>query len=182
MRTALLPVPELLRRWLGPDPQAGAILYGGAVLLLSLLLLWLRFGYGPRRRYTYRRVLRSLQHKQWQPALEAARRLCGLGRLSPLWEGRAGDAEGQAHRLAGDAALQEKRYEDSLEHYLTAARLLRLERDDARERVVGHMLAEVRRLFAAGNGTEAVHALIGRVLQMAESCPEASFWRGLCFV
>src|SRR5205814_8970108 len=46
------------------------------------------------------------------------------------------------------------------------------------------MLAELRRLFApsAGPDTAAVQALIGRVLNLELSCPEASFWQALCHV
>jgi tetratricopeptide (TPR) repeat protein len=116
--------------------------------------------------------------------LAIARRHQNQGPLPPLWEGRFRNLEGECHRLAGAAVLGEKRFEESLEHYRTAARLLNLRENEAHVPVVEGMLDEVRRLFALNTAadTETAHALIARVFLIQSPCPEASFWQGLCQV
>src|SRR5262249_43952419 len=104
--------------------------------------------------------------------------------LSPRWQARLGEAEGQCFRAAGDAALAEKAFEPALDHYLKAAQALHLEPAKVVHYVVENMLAEARRLFAvnpSGPADEA-HQLLTRVLLLQQVCPEASFWQGLCFV
>jgi tetratricopeptide (TPR) repeat protein len=181
-----LTAPDSLRRWLGSSPLPGLLLYAGLALLLLLLLfvLWLRFGRGPRRRRLHKRVRQLIHQREWQEALTGVQTLRRLGRLSTAWQGRARNAEGEAHRVAGDLALEERRYEESREHYITSARLLGLDGAEAHDQVLAAMLEEVRRLFATtvGPDTEPVHKLLGRLLALDASCAEALFWQGLCHV
>ncbi|HEV3255680.1 MAG TPA: tetratricopeptide repeat protein, partial [Gemmataceae bacterium] len=177
---------EFLNNRLAGGAENAWLLCAGAVLFLLGLAVavWLRFGRGPRRRRAYRRALRLIHQQSWAEALGAVREIQSLGALSPLWQGRAQNAEGQCHAVAGDMALAEKRYEQSLDHHVTAARRFNLNEAPCRERVLEQMLAEIRRLFASSPGpdTGAVHQLVGRALQLQSSCPEASFWQGLCHV
>jgi tetratricopeptide (TPR) repeat protein len=156
-----------------------------AVVLLTglALFLWLAFGRGPRRRRAYSRARRLLTQGEWSQALASAESLCKQPGLSDLWQGRLRNLTGESHHLAADVLLKEKRYEESLQHYLTAAPLLAVDEAELRPRVIDAMLAEARRLFAAGTGreaTEAVLPVLDRTLALQSSCPEASFWKGLC--
>jgi tetratricopeptide (TPR) repeat protein len=162
----------------------GLLIVGAALIAVPLgLLLWLAFGRLPRRQRAYRRAQRLLHQGDWEGALAAGREILGLGRLSPLWEGRLGNLQGEGHHVAGDAALKEKRYEDALRHYVTAAQLLKLTEGEFRAKVVEGMVAEVHRLFAAGpSHNEAAQHLLARTLSLQPSCAAASFWQGLCHV
>src|SRR5262249_815226 len=146
-----------------------------------LFFCWLLFGRGPRRARAFRRAQRLLRQGAWQEALTVVQKLQARGRLSSLWQGKLRDAEGEGQRTARDAALQEKRYEDGLQHYQKAAGLLALNADELRERVLETMLAEVRRLFAAGAEQDltSLQDLAARVLLIQAPCAEASFWQGL---
>jgi Flp pilus assembly protein TadD len=179
-------IPEFLQPWLGSNPRTAILLYAGLALIFVALVLglWLRFGRGPRRRRTYRRVRQLLQQGAWQEALAEVQVLRGLGRLSLSWEGRARNAEGECHRVAGEKALEERRYEESREHFLNSARLLSLDEAEAHDRVIQAMLEEARRLFATtvGPDTEAAHKLLGRILALDATCAEALFWQALCHV
>jgi tetratricopeptide (TPR) repeat protein len=170
-----------------PAPSAAVV----PLLLVALLLglaailvgLWLLFGRGPRRSRAYHRAQRLLHHGAWEQALAIVKEL-QQGRLSVLWQGRLRSAEGECHHAAGDAALKEKRYEDSLGHYRTAAGLLDLDPAALRDRVLDGLLGEARRLFATGAEKDlaAAQALLARGLLLQTPCPEASFWLGLCHV
>ncbi len=166
-------VPEFLQPWLVPG--AAAVL----LLALAAVAVWLLLGRGPRRARAFRRAQRFLQKGAWGDALDVVRTLQSWGRHSATWEGRLRNAEGEAHHVGGDQALQQQRYEQSLEHYQTAAMLLNLDAAALRERVVETMLAEARRLFAAGGDNQAVPDLLARILLLHSPCPEASFWLGL---
>jgi tetratricopeptide (TPR) repeat protein len=152
-----------------------------AGLLAILFVLWFLFGRAPRRRRAFRRARRLLQQGAWRDALVAVRELQALGPLSPQWEGRARNAQGECHRAAGVAALGEKDYEKALEHHLAAARLLGLNEAEVRSQVVGSMLQEVYRHFATA-GVEEAQRLLTRLLLLQSPCPEALFWMGLCHI
>jgi tetratricopeptide (TPR) repeat protein len=170
-----------------PAPPKTVVLLLVATLALGLLAilvgLWLMFGRGPRRSRAYHRAQRLLHEGAWEEALGLVRQL-QQGRLSLQWQGRLRSAEGECHHAAGDAALKEMRYEDSLGHYQTAAGLLDLDADALRERVVEGLLGEVRRLFATGSEKDlsAAQGLLARCLLLQTPCPEASFWLGLSHV
>ncbi len=155
------------------------------LLLLVLAVLWQVLGRGPRRRRAFARAQRLLAQGHWQDALTVLEAIQAEPRLSAVWQTRVRNAAGEAHVLGGEQFLKEKRYEESLQHFLTAAPLLNVDEGEQRARVVDAMLAEVRRLFAARTGaaeTEATQALLGRVLAIQSPCPEASFWLGLCLL
>ena len=120
----------------------------------------------------------------WKAALAAVEQVRALGPLSVAWEGRVQNAEGECYRKAGDAELEAKQFEPGLEHLLRSARLLKLPEHEPRDRVVGVMLIEARRLFAASAGaqTAEVRALLDRILKILPGQPEAMFWQALCFV
>jgi tetratricopeptide (TPR) repeat protein len=155
------------------------------LLLIVLAVLWQVLGRGPRRRRAFARAQRLLAQGAWAEALAVLEALRAEPRLSAVWQARVRNAAGEAHVLGGEQLLKEKRYEESLQHFLTAAPLLAVDEGEQRARVIDAMLAEVRRLFAAGTGaaeTEAVQALLGRVFALQSPCPEASFWLGLCLI
>jgi Flp pilus assembly protein TadD len=147
-------------------------------------VLWLTSARPPRRRRAYKRFQRFLHEGNWSGALEAVKELQELGPLSQFWDGRARNAEGECLRRAGDATLGDKKYEEALQHYVASAKLLGTSETDARERVIGTMLAEVRRLFAitTGSDTAPIRQLIDRIFKIQSPCPEAWFWQGLCYV
>jgi Flp pilus assembly protein TadD len=156
-----------------------------AGLVLAVLgALWLLLGPGPRRQRAYKQARQLLQQGAWQEALAVTRAQQNGGRLGPAWEGRLRNLEGECHRRAGAAALTEKRYEEAREHLEASARLLNLEAREGRDHVLGAMLEEARRLFSLQTAadTEAVQALIARVLLIQSPHAEASFWQGLCHV
>jgi Flp pilus assembly protein TadD len=148
------------------------------------LVLWLTSARPPRRRRAYKRSQRLLHEGNWSGALEAVKELQELGPLPAFWEGRARHAEGECLRRAGEATLGDKKYEESLQHYVASAKLLGTSEADARERVIGTMLAEVRRLFAITSGTDTapIRQLIDRIFKIQSPCPEAWFWQGLCYI
>ncbi len=164
-----------------------ALLVAGGVLALGVAILgaWWLFAPAPRRWRTYRRARRTLEERDWEATLRAAEGLGNPDRLSLAWRGRQRNLRGEAHRLAGDAALEEGRYEECLDHYLESAELLDLDPEDVRSRVLSTMQREIRRLFALGTGakeTAAVLDLIARLLKIQSPCAEASFWQGLCHI
>jgi tetratricopeptide (TPR) repeat protein len=177
-----MPVSQALQPLLGLLPNATLILIGAvAGVILVGILVWLIIGRGPRRGRAYRRAQHILHQGHWQEALNVIHGLQGAGRLSTAWQGRLRNVEGECHHAAGDAALRDQRFEECLQHYQTAAGLLNLDEAELRARVIETMLAEVRRLFAAGaKESEACQKLIVRTAKLQSPCPEASFWQGLC--
>jgi len=157
---------------------------GGAALLLVAVVIgwWLARGRWPRRRRAYRRGLLLLHQGDWRGGLEAVERLKTLGPLLGQWEGRARNLEGECQRAAAAAALTEKRFEESLEHFRAADQLLNLNENDDKNRVLDAMRAEVYRLYAEGNDSDATLKLCARLLLIQDPCAEASFWQGLCYL
>lgn len=158
--------------------------YAGAACLALLLLLvaWQLVGRGSRRRRCYRHCRRWLQRGDWQQALLLLRpQQQGRGQ-PPAWQERWLQLEAECHQAALVQALEVKDFEKALEHGLRAATLLQQPESEARNKVIEAMLEEVRRLFAASQGpdTAAVMPMITRVFLLQSSCPEASFWQGLC--
>src|SRR5262249_2638114 len=111
-------------------------------------------GPGPRRVRAYRRAQRLLNEGAWEPALALAESLRSNPNLSKLWKQRLDKLAGEGHEQAAADAIKGRRYEDALEHALASAPLLQLGEAEQRTRVLEAMLAEVRRLFAAGTGAE----------------------------
>jgi tetratricopeptide (TPR) repeat protein len=148
-------------------------------LLLGGLVLWLLLGSGPRRSRTSRRAEQLLAQGQWEPALELVRNLRQDNNLSPAWAERLRALEGDCLETAGDFALKEQRFEDSLRLYRLAAPLLGADETASRDRVIEAMLATTRAQFAASNNA-AVHTLVARVLAVQPTAAEAMFWQALC--
>lgn len=153
-----------------------------ALAVGATAIVWLVFGKGPRRRRCYQKAQKLLHQGHWQESLQAVEELRQLGTLSAAWEGRAKNIEGECRRQGGESALADKHYEKSLEELVASARLLQLSEADARERVLGAMLTEVRRLFATTSSGTEVRALLDRIFKLQAACAEASFWQGLCFI
>jgi tetratricopeptide (TPR) repeat protein len=163
------------------DSTMYLVLAGLAIGLL--VVLYLGFAPGPRRRRAFRRAQKLLAGGSWKEALALVESLDRKG-ISQGWRVRLRNCAGECHQRAVDQALKERNFEDALEHSLQAARLLGLDENDQRGRVVEAMLAEVRRLFAESTGaeaTKAVLALVERINRLAGCAPpEATFWQALC--
>src|SRR5229473_1816766 len=187
--------------WIASRFLASSFVTVGLILILGILVIggWLVFGRGPRRRRKYQRALRLLENHSWLEALEELQRIQSLGLLSQAWQARVRRVEGECHRLAGENALHEKRFEDGLESLLKSARLLDGDEASCRTRVVEEALAEVRRLFSIDSSpftgsknsgknssknsdSESISKLIAWIHLLQSPCPEASFWQGLCQV
>jgi tetratricopeptide (TPR) repeat protein len=154
------------------------------VFVLSLALcLWLLLGRGPRRHRAFRNAQRLLDLGDWQEALDIVTALQAESRLSPVWGDRLRSTAGEAHQRGAEQMLKEKNFEEALRHSLEAGARLGLDQGEQRTQIVEAMLAETRRLFAAGTEakeTQATLQLIERIFAVQTVCPEASFWQGLC--
>ncbi len=115
-----------------------AALIGGAVGL------WRMLGKTPRLNRTYEHGRQLLAKGDWQGAVRAVEELRQLGADDPPWPGRINNLEGECERAAGDEALKERRFEEALDHFARAAKLLGLSRDEGSDRVVEAMLADLR--------------------------------------
>lgn len=156
------------------------------LFVLSLALcLWLLLGQGPRRHRAFRYARFLLDRGEWKMASDQLAAIQEESGLPAVWQDRVRAAVGECHQQAAEQLLKEKKFEESLRHSLEAATRLGQNADEQRTRVVEVMLAETRRLFAAGTGvkeTQAVLQLVERTFAMQTLCPEASFWQGLCLM
>jgi tetratricopeptide (TPR) repeat protein len=145
---------------------------------------WLVWGEGPRRARAFQKARQLLDEGTPDEALAVIRTLQKQQDLSPEWQDRLQHAEGDCLSARAEAALKDHRYEESLELFRAAAKLLEADAGIFRARVIGVMLEELARLFAAGvtaAHTQAVLHLIGRI-RAVQPCPEAGFWQALCRV
>jgi tetratricopeptide (TPR) repeat protein len=169
-----------------PTPVNAKIILLILVFVLSLALcLWLLLGRGPRRHRAFRNAQRLLEESDWQQALDIVTALQAESRLSPVWEERLRSTAGECHQRGADQMLKEKNFEEALRHSLEAGARLGLDQSEQRSHIVEAMLAEARRLFAAGTEakeTQATLHLLDRIFAVQSPSPEASFWRGLCLV
>src|SRR5262245_39246480 len=140
------------------------------------MLGWFPLG----RRRAYHRAQHLLQQGQWQPALTLVREQQNDGNRSPAWDEQFRALEAECHRQAAEAARAEQRYENALEHLLVMARLLGLTEAEVRGRLVEGMLADARRLFAAGPDADAVQPLLARIRFVHTLCRHASVPLALC--
>lgn len=179
----LPPIPEWLQAFVTDSVQARQIYYGSlaAVGSLVLLVVYWRFGRGPRRRRALKLVRRHLQNQAWREAIAEIDRLQKRTRLSPAWQRRLRELHGRALLLAGQSCLEEKRFQESAEHFQEAARLLGSDASVLVGLVVDGMLAEARQLFANNKQAE-LFPLLERIFHLAPACPEACFWQALAFV
>ncbi|MGH7172012.1 MAG: hypothetical protein ACRELG_17190, partial [Gemmataceae bacterium] len=153
---------------------------------LSLVLtLWLLLGRGPRRHRAFRQAQRCLERGDWKEALQLLTALQVDAPRASLWQERLRAAAGECHQQAADQLLKEKQFEEALRHSLEAGARLGLDQATQRGGVVEVMLAEARRLFAAGTevkDTALVVDLLERIFAVQTPCAEASFWQGLCLI
>ena len=154
------------------------------LVLAALLGVWQLVGAGPRRRRGYNLVQRLLEEGKWREAAEIVEPQLEAPSQSPEWQQRWQKAAGECHQTASDHAIKAKKYEDALQHALTAGSLLKLPETDQRTRVVESMLAEARSQFATTGPSEVdgVFRLLNRVFAVQPECPEASFWKALCLI
>jgi tetratricopeptide (TPR) repeat protein len=177
-----LSAPDL-SSYLRPETGLALLVYGLPIAFpVALLLLYVWKGRGPRRRRALRRGQRCLAQKAWREALAIVEEIKKLGRLSPAWEGRVRNLEGECHRLAAEDALLDNRFEESLERTQLAARLLAISDKEGKRKVIEVMLAELRRLFATQSSAAPALAMAERVLALEPDCAEAQFWLGLAHV
>jgi tetratricopeptide (TPR) repeat protein len=178
----LFDIPPFLQPLLGNSARAAALLYGGIGLLVlaNLLLLWLVFGAGPRRRRGLAAARRLLKAGNWAEALARVRGVRHLGIPSASWRRRFDHFEGECLQAGAHAALTAKQFEEALAQDLKAARLLDRSETEVRLAIQTAMLREVRRLFSLPGETRATADLIARTLLVQSPCREASFWQGLC--
>src|SRR5436190_13011618 len=95
----------------------------GGVLLLALVL-WLVLAPGPRCGRAVARARLLLAQGKWDEALQIARALQSQGSVPPSWLERLRKLEAECLLAGGDRALQERRYEESLQFYRQAAPLV----------------------------------------------------------
>jgi tetratricopeptide (TPR) repeat protein len=179
-----LPVPEFLRPLIGNTLGAALALYGSCALpfLIALLVGWLVFGYGPRRRRAMKRARLALKNGAWEDALERIRKLRNFGMPSKNWQHTFDKFEAECLQTATQKALDDGEFERALEHASKAAHLRGREDLEVRVSIQAAMLAEVRRLFAIKHSTDTqdIRDMIARTMLIQSSCREASFWQALC--
>jgi tetratricopeptide (TPR) repeat protein len=160
------------------------IIFFAVVLLAGVgLLLWQILGSGPRRGRALARARRAVQQNKVRDALQIVQALKAEPNLSAKWQKRLRLEAGEFHQLAADEAIKERRFEEAWGHAAAAAREMELDEDEQKSRVLDAMLAEVRRLFAAGpEYNDATLQLIQRLFALQTPCAEATFWKGLCQV
>ena len=169
-----------------------AIVIGTAILIVAMYAL---FGKGPRLRCAFTRIEHLLDEGEWSSAIEQIGTLQQETGLSPddtppehsagaRWVRTLRSVSGKRIRRPG-TIFSRTRSSTRRSTMACAATLLETPAAEARGRVVDAMLAELRRLFAAGSGTSdllPVFELLVRIGNVQPSCPEASFWQGLCLV
>jgi tetratricopeptide (TPR) repeat protein len=193
---------EFLSAWVASRLLNFSVVSIGSTLVLGILIIggWLVLGRGPRRRRRYQRAIHLLKNRSWAEALEELGRIQCHGLLSQSWQARVRRVEGECYRLAGENALDEKRFEEALEFLLKSSRLLDEDEKKSRARIIEEALAEIRRLFSLSGSSLAqrknstrpsdgktstdgsISKLIQWVQQLQSPCPEASFWQALCDV
>jgi tetratricopeptide (TPR) repeat protein len=179
-----LPVPEFLQPLIGNSVLAALLLYGGLALpfLIALLVVWLVFGFGPRRRRGLKRARQRLKEGAWEDAMERVGKLRRIGLPSKSWQKTFDKFEAECLQGAARIALDEANFEQALEFSLKAARLRGRDDLEVRAGIQSTMLTEVRRLFSVKHGTDTqeIRDLISRTMRIQSPCREASFWQAMC--
>src|SRR5262245_35767984 len=113
------PLTELIERY----PRTMVGIFGSIVLLVLVLVLvaWLVFGRGPRRRRGMRAARKLLKAGSWKAALEQLKRVCAIGTLSGSWRKRIDRFEAECLQAGAQAALKDKQFEDALHYGMRAA-------------------------------------------------------------
>ncbi len=175
-------IPEVLVPLIGDSTKTVVIFYGtiAGFVLFVLFILWLILGRGPRRRRAFKQARRLLDKGLWSESLVEVKKLRVYGSPSASWNRRFDQLEGQALKMAASKALNDKKFEESLEQAVRSAELLGESTLEPRVAMQATMVQEIRRLFAKQGETRATVDLIGRTLLVQSPCREASFWQALC--
>jgi tetratricopeptide (TPR) repeat protein len=152
----------------------------GCLTPFFLWLLWWAFAPGPNRKRALARAQKLLSAGDWQKALTIAKSL-RPERLNAHWREKIHAVLGDCHQRGLDAALQERQYEEAMEHASESALFLELDLAQQKERVTEAMLGEIRRLFAGGpSAGKDMLAMIERLASVSGKQPaEATFWQAL---
>src|SRR5947208_12709197 len=151
-----------------------------AGVLLLAFVLWQVLAPGPQRVRAAARARLLLGQGKWDEALQIARALQSQGSLSPSWQERLHKLEAECLLAAGDRALQERRYEQSLQFYRQAAPLVGASEAAQLNRVVEAMLAELRHHFASRPvANQPIYQLTARILRLHPAPTAAVCWPGL---
>lgn len=174
-------MPEFLVQWLDRNKWTLIGILGGFVFLV-VLLFWLAFGSGPRRKREMRRLRKITSDGKWQEALEGIRKLRTLGRPSASAKKDLDNMEAECLRTAAAEAMKGKQYEKGLEHLLRVIALAGGSEVEVRSKVQNAILDEARKQFAlsGASSTRPVQELLARALQVQAPCREAIFWIGMC--
>lgn len=177
-------MPEFLEVLLEDRPALKAAYWVilGAIGLLILFGLYRKFAPGPRRRRQLREVRAALSHGSWQEALNGLDKVRRIGRPSAGWQRRFDDAEAQALELAQAAALLDRQFDAALDYSDRIARLRNQDAMEARIKIQGAMLTEMRRLFSIPGESRSVLELGQRILQVHSPCREVNFWQGMAYL
>ena len=150
------------------------------VALGLLVVLFFVLAPGPKRARAFRAAQKQLDDGDWETALASVEAI-QPERQSPAWRKRLDNLAGEGHQLGLDEAIKERRFDAALAHAVAASERLGLDEEEYRGRVTESMLAEIRRLYAAGpEGRDALTAMIGQAGKLAGGIPpEAKFWSAL---
>ncbi|MCS7044864.1 MAG: hypothetical protein NZO58_00760, partial [Gemmataceae bacterium] len=161
-----------------------AVAVVGLIAALIVVVLWQLYAPSPRRRRGLKRVRHKLHQGQWREALDHLTRLRRIGLPSNYWQRRFNQVEGECLRVAADACIQAKEFDEALTYGVKAAHLLGQPETDFRRTLQAAMLEEIRSLSSASRmgETRRLFDLIGRTLLVQSPCREASFWQGLCHI
>ena len=151
-----------------------------AVALGVLVGLFFVFAPGPKRARAFRAAQKQLDEGDWESALASVEAI-RPDRQPSVWRKRLDNLAGEAHQLALDEAIKARRFDDALGHAVEAAERLGLDEEEYRGRVTEAVLAEIRRLYAAGSdGSDELSAMIRQAGKLAGGLPpEAKFWGAL---
>ncbi|MFO0864443.1 MAG: hypothetical protein U0744_07300 [Gemmataceae bacterium] len=174
-------MPEFLVQWLDRNKWTLIGILGGFVFLV-VLLFWLAFGSGPRRKREMRRLRKITDDGKWQEALDGIRKLRAMGRPSASTKKQLDAMEAECLRKAAAEAMKAKQYEAGLEHLLRVVALVGGSEVEVRGKVQNAILEEARKQFALSGAstTRPVQELLSRALQVQAPCREAIFWIGMC--
>ncbi|MBX7104424.1 MAG: hypothetical protein K1X57_10105, partial [Gemmataceae bacterium] len=142
----------------------------GGVSLLALLT--------PRER-ALRTARRKLLDGDWQGAFNITGQLRNPAKPDPAFERRLLSFEGDCLYRGAERSLQLGRYAEALELMRGAGDRLGLPEVEFDKRIVGLLLAEIRRRITSDPAGHEVARLCNEAIRVAGNLPEASFWLAL---
>ena len=163
-----------------PRTTTAVVIALALLLLAGLVVLWLIWGAGPRRRRALKGARKLLQAGNATGALDQLKRVRAIGSPSSSWLKRFDRFEAECLQSSMQAAIDGKKFEDALQIGQRVAQILDQPEHEVRMNVQSAMLREIRRLFSKHGETTATKALIARTFAVQTPCREASFWQALC--